>query len=150
MVIFHFPQFEHELFWQYLSKVNDYHAQYVHFTYERWEICDAVLEEITYQLWVVLKSVCYGGLCSLDVDDMCNLFESLASCQWQCECASEAFVCPSPYDVHAQSPCVDQSRDLCNHHSSYPLGVCSHCQSFKHHVDYCPYHDVSDESYWCI
>jgi len=53
--------------------------------------------------------MCYGGLCSLNVDDMWDLFESLASYQWQYECASESFACPSPppYDLHAQSPCVD-------------------------------------------
>jgi len=64
--------------------------------------------------------MCYGGLWSLNVDDMWDLFESLTSCQWQYEHASESFVCPSPppYVLHAQSPCVDQSRDLCNHHSS--------------------------------
>jgi len=47
----------------------------------------------------------YGGLCSLNVDDMWNLFESLTSYQWQYEFASESFMCPSPppYDLHVQS-----------------------------------------------
>jgi len=47
------------------------------------------------------------GLCFLNVDDMWDLFESLASYLWQCECACESFVYPSlpPYDLHAQSPC---------------------------------------------
>ena len=35
MAIFHFPQFEHEPFWQYLSRLNDYRAQYVHSMYEK-------------------------------------------------------------------------------------------------------------------
>ena len=35
MAIFHFPQFEHEPFWQYLSRFNDYRAQYVHSMYEK-------------------------------------------------------------------------------------------------------------------
>ena len=69
MAVFHFPQFEHESFWEYLSRFNDYRAQYMHFTYEKWEICDAVLEGITHET--------RGGLCSLDVDDMWDLFESL-------------------------------------------------------------------------
>ena len=47
MAIFHLPQFEHESFWQYFSWLNDYRAQYKHFTYEKWEICDAMLEGIT-------------------------------------------------------------------------------------------------------
>jgi len=35
LAIFHLPQFEHESFWKYLSKLSDYHAQYVHFIYEK-------------------------------------------------------------------------------------------------------------------
>ena len=49
MAIFHLPQFEHEPFWQYLSRLNDYRAQYVLFEYEKWEICDVVLEGITHK-----------------------------------------------------------------------------------------------------
>jgi len=66
------------------------------------------------------------GMCYLSVDDLWNLFESLASYQWHYECASESFVCPSPppYDLHAQSLCVDQLRGGCDHHSSYPNDVC--------------------------
>jgi len=77
------------------------------------------------------------------------LFESLASYQCHCECACESFVCPSlpPYDLHTQSACVDQFRDVCDHHSSYPLDVCSYCQSFDHDVSSCPYNDVFDEAY---
>ena len=72
--------------------------------------------------------MCYGGLYFLNVDDMWDLFEFLTSYQWHYECASESFACPSPhpYDLHAQSPCVDQFRDGCDHHSLYPLNVCSH------------------------
>ena len=44
MTIVHLPQFEHETFWQYLSRLNDYRAQYVYFTYEKWKICNVVLE----------------------------------------------------------------------------------------------------------
>ena len=80
MAIFHLPQFEHEPFWQYLSRLNDYRAQYVHFTYEKWEICDAVLEGITPETRAIPESMCYSGLHSLVVDDMWDLFESLA---WQ-------------------------------------------------------------------
>jgi len=52
---------------------------------------------------------------------MWDLFESLGLYQWQCECASETFICPSqpPYDLHVQCPCIDQFRDGCDHDSSY-------------------------------
>ena len=35
MAIFYFPQFEHEPFWQYLSRLNGYRAQYVLSMYEK-------------------------------------------------------------------------------------------------------------------
>ena len=47
MVIFNLPQFERECSWQYLSRLNDYRAQYVHFTYKKLKIYDVVLEGIT-------------------------------------------------------------------------------------------------------
>jgi len=52
-----------------------------------------------------------------------------------------------PYDLHAQCPCVDQFRDICDHHSSYPHDVCSYCQSLVHDVNPYPYYDVSNEAY---
>jgi len=87
--------------------------------------------------------------CSLNVDDMWDLLEYLASYHWKYECANESFACPSPppYDSHTQSPCVDQFRDACDQYSSYPLNACSYCQSFDHDVNSCPYYDISDESY---
>ena len=48
------------------------------FEYEKWEIYDVVLKGITPETRATLESICYGGLCSLDVDDMYDLFESLA------------------------------------------------------------------------
>ena len=82
MAIFHFSQFEDEPFWQHLFRLNDYRAQYVHSMYEKWEICEVVLEGITHKTRATLESMCYGGLCSLNVDDMWDLFEYLASSQW--------------------------------------------------------------------
>jgi len=56
--------------------LNDYRAQYVPFTYEKWKTCNVVLEGITLETRATLESMCYGGICPLDVDDI--LFESLA------------------------------------------------------------------------
>ena len=132
MTIFHLPQFEHEPFWQYLSRLNDFRAQYVLFDYEKWEICDVVLEGITHETRATLESMCHGGMCYLDVDDMWDLFESLAWYQWHHEQAIESFECPSPtpYDFHVYSP-----------------PVCSYCHSLDHDVNSCPYSDISDECY---
>ena len=49
MAIFHFPQFEHEPFCQYFFRLNDYRAQYAHSMFEKWEICDVVLERIAHE-----------------------------------------------------------------------------------------------------
>jgi len=103
MGIFHLPQFEHEPFWHYLSRLNDYHAQ--HFTYEKWEICNAMLEGLTPETRAILESMCYGGLCFLDVDDIWDLFESLTWHQWQ----------------------SDDARDPYHHYSCYPHVLCSLC-----------------------
>jgi len=95
--------------------------------YEKWEIRNIVLEGITYETQATLESMCYVGLCSLDVDDLWDLFKFLTSYQWQCKCASESCACPSPppYNLHAQSPCLDQFRDVCDHYCSSPHDVCS-------------------------
>ena len=91
--------------------------------------------------------MCYGGICSLNVDDMCDLFESLA--YNQCDSASECFVCLSllPYGLHAQSPCVDQFRDAYHRHFSYSHVIYSYCQCFDHDMNSCPYYDGFDECY---
>jgi len=93
--------------------------------------------------------MCYGGLYFLNVDDMWDLFEYLASYRWQHACDNESFACPSPppYYSHAQSTYTDQFRDACDHYSSYPLDACSYCQSFDYDVKSYPYYDISDESY---
>ena len=88
-----------------MSRLSDYHAQYVLSMYEKWKICDVMLVGIIHETRATLESMCYGGLCSLNADDMRDLFESLASYQWYYECASEAFVCPSPPPPDACSYC---------------------------------------------
>ena len=116
--------------------------------YEKWKICNVVLDGITHETRATLESMCCGGLCSLNVDDMWELFEYLASYQRQYECTNESFTCPSlpPYDFHAQSPCVDQFRDACDHYSSSPLDACSYCPSFDHDVNSCPSYDMFNDS----
>ena len=65
------------------------------------------------------------------------------------ECASESFVCPSPpsYDLHAQSLCADQARDVCDS----PFFLSSWCvlllPIFDHDVTSYSYHYVSYKSY---
>ena len=73
--------------------------------------------------------MCYGGLCSSDVDGMWDLFQPLAWYQGHYEIASKSFECPSPTS--------------CDFHASSPL-MCSYCQSSDHDTDLYPYYDISD------
>ena len=78
MAVFYLSQFEHVPFWQYFSRLNDYRVHCVYFTYKKWEICNVILGEITYETGATHEFMCYGGMCSLNADDMWDLFESLA------------------------------------------------------------------------
>jgi len=55
MTFFHLSQFEYEPFWQYVSRLNDYCAQYVYFMYEKWHICNVVLEGIPHETRATLS-----------------------------------------------------------------------------------------------
>jgi len=55
MAIFHISQVKHEPFWQYLSRLNDYHSQCVHFKYKKWKICNVVHEGITHKSQAILE-----------------------------------------------------------------------------------------------
>jgi len=84
---------------------------------------------MTYKTRATLEFMCHGAMCSLDIDDLWDLFESLAWYQWHHEIATESFVCPSPisYYMHACSPLM-----------------CFYCQSFDHVANFCPYYDIFD------
>jgi len=84
-----------------------------------------VLEGITHETQATRESMCYGSLCYLTIDDMWDLFESLARHQWQ----------------------FDDVRDPYHHYPSYPHVLCSYYRSFDHDVHLCPYYDVSNECY---
>ena len=106
-----------------MSRSKNCHVQYLLFEYEKWEIYEAVLEGITPESRAILESLCYGGLHSLGVDDMRDLFESLA---WH----------------QSQS---DDARDPYHQHFSYPHVLCTFYQSFYHDVHSCLCYDISDE-----
>ena len=107
-----------------------------------------VLEGITHETRAALESMYYGVLCSLSVNDMWDLFEYLASTNGNMsELVSLCMPSPPPYDLHAQSPCVNQFRDAYDQDSSYPHDVCSFCQYFDLDVNSYHYYDISDESY---
>ena len=46
MTSFYFPQFEHKVFWRYLSRLNEFRGQCVDYYIEKWEICKLIFEDL--------------------------------------------------------------------------------------------------------
>ena len=64
MPIFNFPQFEHESFWNYLSRLNDYHAQ-LNQNFVKWKICEVFAMGLNSASRGFVESICPGGLIGL-------------------------------------------------------------------------------------
>jgi len=54
MIIFHFPQYEHELFWKYYDRLHDFLA-YCGYCLEKWEILNMVYERVTCETRALLE-----------------------------------------------------------------------------------------------
>ena len=54
MTIFHFPQYEHELFWRYYDRLHALLAHYGH-RLEKWEILNIAYEGMNYETHVLLE-----------------------------------------------------------------------------------------------
>ena len=61
---FNFPQFEHESFQRYLSRLNVYRAQ-LNQTFENWEICEVIAVGLNVESRSYIESFCPGGLIEL-------------------------------------------------------------------------------------
>jgi len=80
MAAFDFPQFEHKLFWRYLSKLNDYLVQ-LNQTFEKWESCEVSVVGLNFESRGYVKSICHGdllGVLSRTQDEVWDFFEKLA------------------------------------------------------------------------
>ena len=64
MSVFHFPQNEHELFWSYFSRFNDYRAQLNH-NFEKWKICEVIAVGLNVESRCYVDSICPKGLIKL-------------------------------------------------------------------------------------
>jgi len=64
MQVFHFPQYEHECFWSYLLRLNDYRAQLNH-NFEKWEICEVIAVSLNVEARSYIESLSPGGLTEL-------------------------------------------------------------------------------------
>ena len=64
MPVFHFLQYEHEFFWSYLSKFNDYPAQLNH-NFKKWKNCEVIAVALNVESRSYVESICPGGLIEL-------------------------------------------------------------------------------------
>ena len=60
MPVFNFPQFEHEPFWSYLLRLNDYRPQ-LNQNFERWKICDVIVVGLNAESRCYVESICLEG-----------------------------------------------------------------------------------------
>ena len=78
--VFHFPQFEHQPFWSYLSQLNDYRPQ-LNQNFQKWKICEVIAVGLNSKSWGYIESLYPGGvlwLLSKTQDEVWNFFEKLA------------------------------------------------------------------------
>ena len=61
MPVFSFPQYEHEPFWSYFSRLNDYRVQ-LNRNFEKWEICEVIVLGLSSEFRGHVESMCPGGL----------------------------------------------------------------------------------------
>ena len=62
MASFYFPQFEHEIFWQYLSRLNEFRAQCIDYCFEKWKICPVIFEGLNDEYRGHVETAYLGGL----------------------------------------------------------------------------------------
>ena len=80
MSVFNFPQYEHEPFWSYLSRLNEYRAQLNH-NFQNWEICEVIIDGLNIKSRGYNESLCPGGfleLFSKTQNEVWDFFEKLS------------------------------------------------------------------------
>ena len=74
MLIFHFSQYEHELFWRYYDRLHAFPA-YCNYCSEKWEILNTIYESVNRETRALLK---HWNFCAKHVDETCVLLDWLA------------------------------------------------------------------------
>ena len=94
MASFYFPQFEHEIFWQYLSRLNEFRAQCVDYCFEKWKICQVIFEGLNDEHRGYVETMCPRGLDCLftrTTNKVWGFFEKLAWDNYEFEQAGNNF-----------------------------------------------------------
>jgi len=60
MASFYFLEFEQEIFWRYLSRLNEFHAQCVDYCFEKWKICQVIFEGLNDECKGYAETMCPG------------------------------------------------------------------------------------------
>jgi len=97
MSIFTFPQFKHEPFWGYLSRLNNYRAQ-LNQSFQKWEICEVIVMDLSVESRSHVEFMHPRGLLGLlskTQDEVYDFFEKLAWDTYEFEQAKETFRCPT-------------------------------------------------------
>ena len=64
MPVFNFPRFEHEPFWSYLLRLNDYRVQ-LHQNFQKWKICEVIAVSLNSGSWAYIESIYPKGVLGL-------------------------------------------------------------------------------------
>ena len=107
MAVFYFPQYEHEIFWRYLSRLNEFHDQYVDHYFEKWKICEVIFDGLNNDYRGHVETMYPKGLACLLArapNEIWDSVEYLAHAIWEYDNASETIGQPitDPYMMHAE------------------------------------------------
>ena len=121
---FHFPQYEHELFWRYYDRL---HAFLAHYGYclEKWELLDTVFLGVNYETRALLEQ---WDFYAKTADEACDFLDWLAWDTHEFE--------TSCFDSYTPPPCIP----------IHAPPVCNICNCSDHDNTSCPYY-ISDDSF---
>jgi len=112
MAIFHFPQYEHELFCWYFKRLNVFLAQCEYYV-GKWKILGIVDEGVNTETRILLQFWDFHGL---TVDDAWNLLLWVAwdSFEFEKACSVYSYSFPDPCAFHARSYYAPLWCDVCS------------------------------------
>ena len=152
MGLFNFQQFEREPFWNYISRLNDYRAQLNH-NFEKWEICEVILEGLNFESKSYIRSIFPGGLRELiskTPNEVWDVFEKVAWETYTIDQAKQSVRSPSHEEYNFQAnfyPSDHFMNSYDSFHSYMPPVLCDYCESPDHDASACPYRDYIDATY---
>ena len=120
---FHFPQYEHELFWRYYDRLHAFIAHYA--CLEKWELLDTVFRGVNHETRALLEP---WDFCAKTIDEAFDFLDWLAWDTYEFE--------TSCFDSYIPSPCIP---DLAP-------SLCETCHCFDHDSTSCPYY-ISNEGF---